>query len=68
MLHGSRFEDFITQERTDRYNLMCSLFSHDRLQLHYKDDEASIGYREKPDDATIKTLEELSATINFIDT
>ena len=24
-LHGSRFEDFITQARTDRYNLMCSL-------------------------------------------
>ena len=23
-LNGSRFEDFITQARTDRYNLMCS--------------------------------------------
>ena len=41
-LHGSRFEDFITQERTNRYNLMCSLVAHDRFQLYYKDDESSI--------------------------
>ena len=37
-LHGSRFEDFITQARTDQYNLMCSLVDHDRLKLDYKDD------------------------------
>ena len=36
-VHGSRFEDFITQAKTDRYNLKCSLVSHDRLQLYYKD-------------------------------
>ena len=30
-LHGSRFDDFITQARTDRYNIMCSLVAHDRL-------------------------------------
>ena len=44
-LHGSMFEGIITQERTDRYNLMCSLVVHDRLQLDYKDDEISIGDR-----------------------
>ena len=66
-LHVSRFEDFITQARTDRYNLMCSLVDHDRLKLDYKDDESSIGDRSIPDDATIKTLEEFGATINFID-
>ena len=44
-LHGSRFEDFITQARTDRYDIMCSLVAHDRLQLDYKDDESSIGDR-----------------------
>ena len=44
-LRGSRFGDFITQERTDRYNLMCYLVSHDKLQLDYKDDEISIGDR-----------------------
>ena len=37
-LHGNRFEDFITQAITERYNLMCSLVDHDRLQLGYKDD------------------------------
>ena len=42
-LHGSRFEDFITQARTDRYNLMCSLVAHDKLQPDYKNDESSIG-------------------------
>ena len=66
-LHGSRFEDFITQARTERYNLMCSLVAHDILQLYYKDDESSIGDRAITDDATIKTLEALGATINFID-
>ena len=44
-LHGSRFDNFITQARTYRYTLMCSLVDHDRLQLDYKDDEISIGDR-----------------------
>ena len=29
-LHGSLFEDFITQSRTGRYNLMCYLVAHDK--------------------------------------
>ena len=66
-LHGSRFEYFITQAITDRYNLMCSLVVHYRLQLDYKYDEISIGDRAIPDNATTKTLEALGATINFID-
>ena len=45
---------------------MCSLFDNDRLQLDYKDYERSIGDRAIPNDATIKTLEPLGATINFI--
>ena len=53
-VHGSGFEDFITQARTDQYNIMCSLVAHDRLQLDYKDDESSIGYRAIPDDSTRK--------------
>ena len=44
-LHGSRFKDFITQARTNRYNIMCSLVDHDRLQLDYKDYDSSIGDR-----------------------
>ena len=55
-LHGSRFEDFITQARTDQYNLMCSLVAHDRLQPDYEDDESSIGDKAILNDATIKTL------------
>ena len=55
-LHGSRFEDFIAQARTDRYNLIYYFFARDRLQLDYKYTEISIGDREIPDDATIKTL------------
>ena len=66
-LRGSRFGDFITQERTDRYNLMCYLVSHDKFQLDYKDDDISIGDRSITDNATTKTLESLGATINFID-
>ena len=46
---------------------MCYLVAHDRLQLYYKYDESSIGDREIPNDATLKTLEELCATFNFID-
>ena len=41
-LHGSSFEDFITQARTYRYNIMCYLVAHDRLQLYHKDNESSI--------------------------
>ena len=44
-LHGIKFEAFITQARTDRYNIICSLVAHDRLQTYYKDDESSIGDR-----------------------
>ena len=36
---------------------MCSLVAHDKLKLHYKDDDSSIGDRSIPDDKTIKTLE-----------
>ena len=53
--HRSRFEDFITQARTDRYNLMCYLVAYDRLKLDYKDYESSIVYMVIPNDSTIKT-------------
>ena len=35
-LYGITFEYFITHERTDRYNLMCSLVAHDKIQTAYK--------------------------------
>ena len=66
-LHGIKFEDFITQARTDLYNIMCSLVAHARLQTDYKDDERSIGDISIPNDATVKELKSLGATFNFID-
>ena len=48
-------------------SFLCSLVDHDRLQLDYKYDKSSIGDRAIPDDSTIKTLQALGATINFID-
>ena len=53
-LHGSMFDDFITQARTDIYNLMCYLVAHDRLKLDYKYDGSSIGDRSIPDNETTK--------------
>ena len=66
-LHGSMFEDFITQARIDRYILMCSLVAHDKMQPDYEDDESSLGYRSIPKDATTKSLTALGATLSFID-
>ena len=34
-LYGTTFEGFIKQARTYRYNIMCSLVTHDRLQDNY---------------------------------
>ena len=66
-LHRSRFEDFITQAITERYNLMCYLVDHNILQLDSKYDERGIVDRSIPDNATTKILEALGATIKFID-
>ena len=65
--HGIKFEDFITQARTYRYNTMCYLVSHDRLEPDYKEDEISIGDRAIPNDATVKKSKSVGATFNFID-
>ena len=35
-LHGSMFEYFRTNARTDIYNLMCSLAAHDKKNLLVK--------------------------------
>ena len=61
------FEDFITQARTDRYNIMCYLVVHDKMQPNYEDDKIVLGDRSIPKYATTKALKELGATLNFID-
>ena len=45
---------------------MFYLVARDRLEPDYEDDVSSIGNRAIPNDATIKTLESLGATFNFI--
>ena len=61
------FEDFITNARTDRYNLMCSLVAHDKIKSDYEDYGIIIGDRSITKDETTKELKVLGATINFID-
>ena len=53
-LHGIKFQYLITQARTDRYNIICSLVAHNKLQTDYKDDESSIVDRAISNDATVK--------------
>ena len=54
--HGSLFEDFITHARTDRYNLMCSLLAHDKIQPAYQHDESSILYSPITKNSTTESL------------
>ena len=61
------FEGFIKQARTDRYNIMCSLVAHYRIQDNEQDYKISLGDRVIPKDATVKALFSLGATFNFID-
>ena len=66
-LYGTTFEGFITQARTYRYNIMCSLFAHDRMKDNKQYYESSIGNRVIPNDATLKALKSLGATFISID-
>ena len=52
-LHGSTFEDFITQAVRDIYNLVFSLVAHDKM---HEDDESRLGDSSIPNDATPKAL------------
>ena len=51
-LHGKVFEDFIKNEVTDRYNLICYIIAHDKQQPTYVDDEISGGGRPIPKNKT----------------
>ena len=44
-LHGTVFEYYIRNDRTDRYNFMCSITSHNKLLPIYVDDASSGGGR-----------------------
>ena len=64
-LYGTTFEGFIKQARTYRYNIMCSLVAHDRLQDNEQDDESILGDRVIQKYAAVKALISLGATYNF---
>ena len=65
-LHGSIFEYFITHARTHRYNLMCSLITHNKKLPSYEDDGISIRDSIMPKNVTTEELEALGTTLNFI--
>ena len=66
-INGSLFEDFITQARTDRYNIMWSLVAHEKENSTSSDDESSLGERNVPKKLPTDTLKSLSATLKYID-
>ena len=47
-LHGSMFEYFKTRSRIDKYDIMCYLVAHDKIQPAHEDDESSIVDRSIP--------------------
>ena len=61
------FEDFIRNDRTDIYHLVCSITAHDRQQPTYVDDERSSGGRTIPNNERTVALKSLVATLIFID-
>ena len=65
-LDGKCFEDFITIARTDRYNIMCSIDSHENKNPSEHDDGISGGGYQIPLNSTPESLVSPSETINFI--
>ena len=59
------FEEFIIKERTDRYNLMCSIDSHEKNPSEHDDESRGGGYTITLNSPT-EALISLSATIAFI--
>ena len=66
-LHEITFKDFITNARTNRYNLKFSLVSNDKKLPAYEDNESSILDGLIPKHATTEALEALVDTLNSID-
>ena len=55
-LHGTVFEEFIINARTDRYNLMCSIDAHGKHKPSYFGDSSSGGCNALPSNSTTETL------------
>ena len=61
------FEEYIRNERIDRYNLIWSSDSHGKQQLSSVDASRSGGCKSLPPNSTTEALVSLSATIYLID-
>ena len=61
------FEEYVRNERTDRYNIMCYIDAHEKNQQSYIDDVSSGGGNVLPSNSTTEALVSLSATIYFVD-
>ena len=55
-LHGTLFDGFIRNARTDRYNIMCSMTAHPRKQPTYVDYASSGGGRAITNNSTTDAL------------
>ena len=56
-LHGTVFEKYIRNSRTERYNLMCSIDAHDKQQTSHVDDGSSGGGKSIPPNSTTEALD-----------
>ena len=66
-LHGSYFEDYVKTAIKDRYNLMCSIESHVRMNATGNYYASSDDGRSLPHESTVYSLVSLGLTLNFID-
>ena len=66
-LHGKVFEVFIRNARTDRYNIMCYIGSHEKDHQSSCYDGNSGGGCTPPSNSTTESLDFLGATVDIID-
>ena len=65
-LHGNVFKEFIRNERTDRYNIMCYIYAHEKEHQSSCDDGSSGGGFPLPLNSTTEALVLLGTAIDFI--
>ena len=65
-LHVNMFEGFIRNAITDRYNIMCSIYAHEKYYQSSCDDGSSDRGCLLPSNSTKEALDLLGATIDFI--
>ena len=65
-LHGKVFKGFIRNARTDRYNIMCSIYIYEKYHQSSIDDGSSGGGFPLLTNSTTEALDSLGATIYFM--